>query len=182
MYGDSIAEVLLTEKEIQKRVQQLGREIADNYAGKNLILMGVLKGAFVFLADLARNISIPLEIDFVAISSYGDSRQSSGVVEIAQGLERCLEGRHVLIVEDIVDTGWTLRLSRLTEELYARKAAGVKVCALLDKPSRRRIDVQIDYVGFVIPDKYVVGYGLDCGGLYRNLPFIGVLKEDGPSE
>jgi len=173
----AIAEVLLTEEQITRRVYELGRQISDDYKGKDLVLVGILKGAFVFLADLARGISIPLTIDFVAISSYGVSTKSSGVVRIIKDLDEPVENKHVLLVEDIVDTGWTLKLSYLRENLYAKKAASVRVCVLLDKPSRREADVQLDYVGFVIPNKFVVGYGLDFKGFFRNLPFIGALEE-----
>jgi len=172
-----IAEVILTEDQIARRVRELGQQISDDYRGKDLMLVGVLKGAVVFLADLMRSISIPLTVDFIATSSYGASTKSSGAVRIVKDLDESVENKHVLVVEDIVDTGWTLRLSYLVDNLYARKAASVRVCALLDKPSRRQVDVKLDYVGFVIPDKFVVGYGLDFKGLYRSLPFIGVLKE-----
>ena len=172
-----IAEILFAEDEIAGRVRELGDQISRDYEGKELLLVGVLKGAFVFLSDLARNISIPVSVDFVAVSSYANSTSSSGIVEVTKDLDTKVEGKHVLIVEDIVDTGWTLKMSCLTESLRAGNAASVRVCALLDKPSRRKVDVQVDYVGFVVPDKFVIGYGLDFDGLYRNLPFIGVLKE-----
>lgn len=172
----AIAESLLTEKQIAQRVAELGRQISDDYKGKDLVLVGILKGAFVFLADLVRSISIPVRIDFVSISSYGTSTQSSGVVRIIKDLDEPVENKHVLVVEDIVDTGWTLKLSYLMESLRAKKASSVRVCTLLDKPSRREADVQLDYVGFVIPRKFVVGYGLDFRGLFRNLPFIGALE------
>ncbi len=178
MLATDIAEILLTEDQIARRVRELGQQISDDYRGKDLILVGVLKGAFVFLADLVRNASIPLAVDFVSISSYKASTQSKGIVRVTKDLEENVEGKHVLIVEDIVDTGWTLKMSYLTDNLRARKAAGVRVCTLLDKPSRRRVDVALDYVGFVIPNKFVVGYGLDFKGLYRNLPFIGVLRDE----
>ena len=177
-----IAEILLTPEQIAGRVGELGRQISSDYEGKNLLLVGVLKGAFVFLADLARNISIPLELDFVAISSYRSSTESGGIVQVVKDLDCDVEGKHVLIIEDIVDTGWTLKMSYLADNLYARKAASVRVCTLLDKPERRQVDVELDYVGFVIPNKFVVGYGLDFNGLHRNLPFIGVLKEDAYQE
>ena len=178
----NIAEILLTPEQIAGRVGELGRQISSDYEGKNLLLVGVLKGAFVFLADLARSISIPLELDFISISSYKSSTESGGIVNVVKDLECDVEGKHVLIVEDIVDTGWTLKMSYLADNLYARKAAGVGVCTLLDKPDRRQVAVELDYVGFVIPNKFVVGYGLDFNGLYRNLPFIGVLKEDAYQE
>ena len=177
MVCDDIAEVLISEDAIQARVRQLGREISKDYEGKPLLLVGILKGAAIFLADLVRAIDVPVDYDFVAISSYGSGTQSSGVVELKKDVDAEVAGRHVLIVEDIVDTGWTLRLSYLSERLLARKAAGVRICALLDKPSRRQVDVKIDYRGFVIEDRFVVGYGLDLAGRYRNLPYIGVIRE-----
>lgn len=178
MFADRVPEVHLTAEEIAARVSELGRRISEDYRGKDLLVVGILKGAFVFLADLVRHISIPVAVDFVAISSYGTSTKSSGVVRITRDLDESVENRHVLLVEDIVDTGWTLRLSYLAENLRDRGAASVRVCALLDKPDRRETEVQLDYVGFVIPNKFVVGYGLDFQGLYRNLPFVGVLEEE----
>lgn len=178
MYPCEIAEVLLTEDEIRLRVEALGQEISKDYSGKDLVLVGILKGAFVFLSDLVRHIEIPITIDFVAISSYGQSTKSSGIVKLVKDLDESVENKHVLLVEDIVDTGWTLRLSYIVENLYARKAASVRVCTLLDKPTRRKVEVPLDYIGFEIPDRFVVGYGLDYRGYYRNLPYIGVLNED----
>ena len=175
---DDIAEVLLTEEQIQDRVGELGNEISRDYEGKSLLLVGVLKGSAVFLADLIRAIQLPLDYDFVAVSSYGADTRTSGVVRLLKDLDASIENRHVLIVEDIVDTGWTLRLSYLSENMRARRAASVKVCTLLDKPSRRVVDIGIDYCGFVIEDRFVVGYGLDHKGLYRNLPYVGVLKPE----
>ena len=171
-----IEEILLAEDEIAARVRELGEQISRDYEGKDLLLVGILKGAFVFLSDLVRNISIPVSVDFVALSSYGGGTSSSGIVKVTKDVDVSVEGRHVLVVEDIVDTGWTLKMSYLAENLRAGKAASVRVCTLLDKPNRRQVDIELDYVGFVIPNKFVVGYGLDFNGLYRNLPFIGVLK------
>lgn len=173
---NGVAEVLITEDQLRRRVVELGEEITRDYAGEPLLLVGILKGSAVFLSDLIRAIDMPLDYDFVAISSYGSDSQSSGVVRVLKDTDADMQGRHVLIVEDIVDTGWTLRLSYLQENLAERGAKSVKVCALLDKPCRRRVDVGIDYRGFVIEDVFVVGYGLDYGGKYRNLPYIGVLK------
>jgi len=173
-----IDRILLTGDQIAARVKELGKEISQDYAGKDLVLIGVLKGAAIFLADLLREITIPVDYDFVAISSYGAHTRSSGVVRLLKDLDESVESRHVLVVEDIVDTGWTLRLSYLVENLRSRKAASVRVCTLLDKPSRRQVHVGIDYCGFVIEDAFVVGYGLDYGGKYRNLPFVGVLKAE----
>ncbi|MDH7601970.1 MAG: hypoxanthine phosphoribosyltransferase [Armatimonadota bacterium] len=175
---EDIAEILISEESLQKRVRELGREITNAYGGNSILAIGVLKGAAIFLADLVRAIDLPVDYDFVWLSSYGGGTESSGVVEIRKDVEADVSGRHVLVVEDIVDTGWTLRLSRLTESLLARDAASVRVCALLDKPSRRKVDVVIDYRGFEIEDKFVVGYGLDLAGRYRNLPYVGVLKPE----
>ena len=171
-------EVLLGEEELRARISELGRQITRDYEGKSLLVVGILKGSVVFLADLIRSIDLPLDYDFVAISSYGADTRSSGVVRLLKDLDASIEGQHVLIVEDIVDTGWTLRLSYLAENMKARGAASVKVCALLDKPSRRQVDVGIDYCGFVIDDVFVVGYGLDYNGRYRNLPYVGVVKPE----
>ena len=170
---DSNVEVLLSEERIQARIRELGREITRDYEDQPLLVVGVLKGSVVFLADLIRAIDLPLDYDFVAISSYGADTRSSGVVRLLKDLDTSIEGKHVLIVEDIVDTGWTLRLSYLAENMKARKAASVKVCALLDKPCRRQVDVCVDYRGFVIDDVFAVGYGLDYKGRYRNLPYVG---------
>jgi len=175
---NDIQEVLITEEEIEARVRQLGQQISRDYAGKPLVLVGVLKGAAIFLADLVRQISLPCAYDFAAISSYGADTKSSGLVRLLKDVDLSVEGKHVIIVEDIVDTGWTLRLSYIIESLQDRKAESVRVCALLDKPSRRKIDVGIDYRGFVVPDEFVVGYGLDYKERYRNLPFIGTLKPE----
>lgn len=173
---DDDVEVMIAEDRVRARVGELGEEISRDYAGKPLLVVGVLKGSVIFLADLIRAIDLPLDYDFVAISSYGADTRSSGVVRLLKDLDASIEGRHVLIVEDIVDTGWTLRLSYLAENMRARKAASVKVCALLDKPSRRQVDVGVDYCGFVIEDVFVVGYGLDYDGQYRNLPYVGVVR------
>lgn len=175
---EDIARVLISEKQIRARVRELGKEISGDYEGQDVLLVGILKGSVVFLADLIRAITLPLDFDFVAISSYGADTRSSGVVRLLKDLEASVEDRHVLIVEDIVDTGWTLRLSYLTENMKSRRCASVKVCALLDKPSRRKIDVGIDYCGFAIDDHFVVGYGLDYAGRYRNLPYIGILRDE----
>lgn len=172
-----LAEVLLDQEQIAERVRELGRQISADYQDRDLVLIGVLKGSFVFLSDLVRHMSIPLIVDFVSISSYGSSSSSSGIVRVTKDPDVNVEGKHVVIVEDIVDTGWTLKMSYLAENLRAGKAASVRVCTLLDKPSRRQVDVELDYVGFVVPNRFVVGYGLDYDGLYRNLPFIGILGE-----
>lgn len=175
---DDIAEVLLTEAQIKGRVAELGTQISADYAGKDLMLVCILKGANIFLADLVRQITIPLSYDFVAVSSYGADTKSSGVVRILKDLDESVESKHVLVVEDIVDTGLTLRLSYLLENLRSRRAASVKICTLLDKPARRRMDVPVDYYGFQVEDHFVIGYGLDYAGMYRNLPYIGILKPE----
>jgi hypoxanthine phosphoribosyltransferase len=175
---EDVAQVLLTEGQIAGRVAELGAQISRDYAGKDLMLVCILKGANIFLADLVRQITIPLSYDFVAVSSYGADTKSSGVVRILKDLDESVESKHVLVVEDIVDTGLTLRLSYLLENLRARRAASVKICTLLDKPSRRRVEVPVDYVGFNVEDRFVVGYGLDHAGMYRNLRYIGVLKPE----
>lgn len=165
---------LLSESAIQARVKALGAQIAADYAGKSLVLLCVLKGSFVFAADLARAIDLPLRVEFLGVRSYGDDTRSSGVVQITQDLTRPIAGDHLLIVEDIVDTGLTL--SYLREQLMARMPAAVKVCALLHKPSRTVRPVEIDYLGFTVDDVFVVGYGLDHAEQYRNLPYVGVLR------
>lgn len=166
--------ILLTEEEIRAKVQELGRRISSDYAGKEVLLIGILKGAMIFLADLVREITVPTQFDFMAVSSYGSSSKSSGEVRILKDLEYGVEGRNIIIVEDIVDTGLTLNY--LSENLMSRDPASVKICTLLDKPSRRVEPVEIDYKGFVIRDDFVVGYGLDYSDRYRNFPCIMVLK------
>ncbi|NPV80460.1 MAG: hypoxanthine phosphoribosyltransferase [Firmicutes bacterium] len=168
--------ILVDESDIQKRVRELGEEISRDYAGRDLVIVGILKGALVFMADLVRNIRIPLSIDFVAVSSYGLATKTSGVVRILKDLDAPIEGKHVLVVEDIIDTGLTLHY--LLENLKARKPSSVKICTLLDKPSRREVQITPDYNGFQIPDKFVVGYGLDFGEKYRNLPSVCVLRPE----
>jgi len=167
-------EVLIPAAEIQRKIEELGQQIAREYAGRNPLLIGVLKGACFFLSDLLRAIDIPLSIEFMAISSYGSSTRTSGEVRILKDLDVPIEGRHIIVVEDIVDTGLTL--SYLLANLKSRGAASVKLVALLDKHERRQREVEIDYLGFPIPDHFVVGYGLDFAERYRNLPFIAVLK------
>ncbi|MBN1461549.1 MAG: hypoxanthine phosphoribosyltransferase [Armatimonadetes bacterium] len=171
-----IKEVLISEEQIQQKVRELAEEITRDYGDKNPVLVGVLNGAFVFLADLMRQLEFDCTVDFVAWSSYGKDTSSSGVFRIMKDLETNVESRHVLIVEDIIDTGLTLHY--LLDTVRARKPASVKVVALLDKPSRRRIEATADYLGFQVPDAFVVGYGLDFAQGYRNLPFIGVLKPE----
>jgi hypoxanthine phosphoribosyltransferase len=167
-------EVLIPTEKIKERINELGAEIARDYAGRNPLLIGVLKGACLFLSDLMRAADIPLNVEFIAISSYGAEMRTSGEVRILKDLDVAIEGRHILVVEDIVDTGLTL--SYLLANLKSRGAESVKLAALLDKFERREKEVPIDYLGFQIPDKFVVGYGLDFAERYRNLPFIAVLK------
>ncbi|CAB4688020.1 MAG: hypoxanthine phosphoribosyltransferase [Actinobacteria bacterium] len=171
-----VGEVLIDEERLQARIRELGAEISANYAGRELLLVGVLKGAVFFMADLMRQINVPCEIDFMAISSYGAGADSSGVVRILKDLDINIEDRHVLVVEDIIDSGLTL--SYLVRNLESRGPASVDVCALLTKPERREIDVDVRYVGFEIPNKFVIGYGLDFAERYRNLPYVGVLHDD----
>ncbi|MFQ6016447.1 MAG: hypoxanthine phosphoribosyltransferase [Anaerolineae bacterium] len=175
--ADDVAEVLLTAEEIRAKTVELARQISEDYRGKDLLLVCILKGGMMFLADLIRAIDIPLEIDFMAVSGYGGKRtRFSGVVRILMDLETNIEGRNVLIVEDIIDTGRTLNYIR--QNLKTRRPASLKICTLLDKPARRELDIPLDYVGFTIPDRFVIGYGLDYDEIYRNLPFVGVLKEE----
>ncbi|HUL58759.1 MAG TPA: hypoxanthine phosphoribosyltransferase [Anaeromyxobacteraceae bacterium] len=169
--GATAVDVLLSEERIRARVREIGQQIARDYAGRPLVVVGVLKGSFVFIADLVRAIDLPILVDFIGISSYQGTR-STGVVQITSDLTRPIEGMDVLLVEDIVDTGLTMKY--LLDNLATRKPASVKVCALLEKPSRAKVTVPIDYKGFVIDDVFVVGYGLDWDGRMRNLPFVGV--------
>lgn len=172
---DDIKNVLVTEEELKAKVADLGAQISRDYAGKNLLLVSILKGAVVFMADLMRAVSIPCSIDFMVVSSYGGTNtQTTGLVKIVKDLDADLTGKDVLIVEDILDTGVTL--SNLVPMLKMRNPSSVKICAILDKPTRRKADIQPDYEGFQVPDEFVVGYGLDYNEKYRNLPYVGVLK------
>ncbi len=171
---EDISEVLISEEQIRLKVAELGERITRDYQGKNLLLLGTLKGAVPFIADLARTIALPVEIDYMAISSYGNSTQSSGVVRILKDLEGPIDQKHLLIVEDIVDSGLTLHY--LMEVLRQRRPLSLSVCTLLDKGRERVKVVKLDYTGFRIPDRFVVGYGLDYAQRYRNLPYIGILK------
>lgn len=166
-------DTLIETEAIQARVRELGLQISEEYAGKELTLIAVLKGAYVFLADLCRCIDLPLTVEFLGLSSYGDKTETSGVVRITHDLSQPVKERDVLIVEDIVDSGLTMNF--LLENMQTRLPRSVKVCAFLDKPARRRVKVNVDYVGFEIEDRFVIGYGLDYAGRYRNLPFLGVL-------
>ena len=171
-----VERVLISADEIQDRIRGLGRQIDDRYAGKDLLLIAVLKGSVVFVADLMRQITIPHEVDFLATSSYGASTMSSGVVRILKDLNEPIEGRHALLVEDIIDSGHTL--AYLTRLFKARNPASLEVVTLLEKPSRREVDIDLFWTGFSVPDEFVIGYGLDFNQKYRNLPYIGVLKSE----
>lgn len=168
-----LAKILVSEEELDRKTTEIADKISKDYEGKDLFMIGILKGGVVFASDLIKKIKVPMEIDFMAVSSYGKESETSGVVTLKKDVDRMLLNKDVLIVEDIVDSGFTMAyLKRL---LADRKAASVKICTLLNKPSRRRVDVDIDYYGFEIPDEFVVGYGLDYDEKYRNLPYIGVL-------
>ena len=172
-----IEKVLYSKEEIALKVKEIGKRITDAYQpGDEIVIIGVLKGANVFLGDLIREINLPVYIDFMAVSSYGSSTESSGVVRILKDLDLDVEGKHILIIEDIVDTGLTLKY--LTENIKSRKIASLKICTLLDKPKRRKCDLNIDFIGFEIPDEFIVGYGIDYAEKYRNLPYIAILKKD----
>ena len=167
-------EVLLSEEEVNKRIREIGDQISRDYAGKQVHLVCVLKGGSFFMCELAKRITVPVSIDFMSVSSYGGDTKSSGVVRIVKNLDESLTGKHVLVVEDIVDSGRTL--SYLLDMLRDRGPEDVRLCTLLDKPDRRVVDVKVDYTGFEIPDEFVVGYGLDYDQRYRNLPYIGVIE------
>lgn len=168
-------EIIISEKEIQKKVKELAKKVSSDYRGKDLVLVCVLKGAVVFLSDLLRNLKVPTQIDFIGTSSYGVDTKFSGVVKITKDLDSSVESKHILIVEDIVDTGLTLQY--LINNLKSRNVASLRVCALLSKPSARKIEVKIDYLGFTIEDKFVVGYGLDWEEKYRNVPYLFALTD-----
>lgn len=168
--------VLLTEEEVDEKIKQLGLKISEDYADRSVHLICVLKGGAFFMCELAKRITVPVSMDFMSVSSYGNGTATSGAVKIIKDLDEPIEDKDVLIVEDIIDSGTTLHY--LTEILYKRKPASIRICTLLDKPERRTADVKVDYVGFNIPDEFVVGYGLDYAQKYRNLPYIGVVEVD----
>ena len=172
----AVGEILIDSDGLRARIAELGEEISAHYAGQDLLLIGVLKGAVFFMADLMRHLTVPCEVDFMAISSYGAQTDSSGVVRILKDLDINIEGRNVLVVEDIIDSGLTLSYLRRT--LGARKPASLEICTLLTKPERREVEVPVRYVGFEIPNRFVIGYGLDFAERYRNLPYVGVLSDD----
>ncbi|NLL69964.1 MAG: hypoxanthine phosphoribosyltransferase [Epulopiscium sp.] len=171
-----IAEVLVTEEQLAKKVEELGKQISKDYEGEEITVIGILKGSNIFLGDLVRKITVPVYLDFMVVSSYGNSAQTSGVVRILKDLDDDIEGKNVLIVEDIIDTGLTL--AYLKHNLLRRNPKSLKICTLLDKPARREVDLSIDYKGFDIPDEFIVGYGIDYAERYRNLPFVGILKRE----
>ncbi|MBQ5973636.1 MAG: hypoxanthine phosphoribosyltransferase [Oscillospiraceae bacterium] len=171
-----VERILLSEEQIKKRVADIGREISLDYQGRKPLLVSVLKGSVVFMADLMREITVDCDIDFMSVSSYGKGQKTTGVVRILKDLDHDINGRHVIVVEDILDSGLTL--SYILELLKTRGAASIRLCTLLDKPDRRKVSVAVDYSGFTVPDEFVVGYGLDYAELYRNLPYIGVLKPE----
>lgn len=173
---EDILKILITEQEIAARVQELGARISEDYRDKNLLLISVLKGSVAFMADLMRAIDVNARIDFMSVSSYGAGTRSSGVVKIVKDLDMPIAGFDVLIVEDILDSGMTL--SYISELLQARDPASIRICTLLDKPERRKADIAADYIGFEVPDEFVVGYGLDFDEKYRNLPYVGILKPE----
>jgi hypoxanthine phosphoribosyltransferase len=170
----AVGEILVSPEQLQRRIAELGDEVNRDYEGRDLVMVGVLKGAVVFIADLMRQLTVPCEVDFMAVSSYGSDTDSSGVVRILKDLDASIEGRDVLIVEDIIDSGLTLHY--LMRNLRARNPRSLEVCALLTKPERRRVDLPIRYVGFEIPNRFVIGYGLDHGQRYRNLGFVAALQ------
>ena len=171
-----IKKVLLTEEQILNRVREIGKDISKDYEGKNLLVVGILKGSVLFASDLIKNITIPCEIDFMAVSSYGNSSETTGVVRILKDLDHSIEGKDIIIVEDIIDSGITL--DYLLKYLKARKANSIEIVTLLTKPARRKVDIEVKYCGFEVPDEFLVGYGLDYAEKYRNLPYVGILKEE----
>ena len=176
MLEKDIQEVLFSEEQLSSRVNEIARQITQDYHGKEIVLISVLRGSFVFMADLCRRIDLPCTVDFMAVSSYGSGTSSTGQVQITKDLSSDIAGKHIIVVEDILDSGNTL--SYLLKLLAQRKPASIRLCTLLDKPERRKVDIRPDYVGAVVPDEFIVGYGLDYAEKYRNLPFIGVLKPE----
>ncbi len=171
---NDVEKILISEAELDTKNADLGKQITQDYKGKEILVVGILKGSSIFMSDLIREIDLPLQIDYMVVSSYGTSTESSGVVRIVKDLQHSIEGKHVLIVEDIVDTGLTL--AYIQEILKGRGPASVKICTLLDKPARRKKNIELDYIGFEVPDEFIVGYGIDYAEHYRNLPFVGALK------
>ena len=176
MMVNDVQEILLSEEKIDLKIKELGKLISEEYDGKDLLVIGVLKGSVIFVSDLVRNISIPCEIDFMSVSSYGASSESSGVVRILKDLDQDIEGKNVIIAEDIIDSGITL--DYLVDFLKASKPKSIEIVTLLSKPARRKVDINVKYIGFEVPDEFLVGYGLDYANRYRNLPFVGILKRE----
>ena len=174
MLEQDVDQVLITEQQLDERIKEMGHQIAEDYQGEPLTIVGILKGAVIFFADLARAIDLPLQMDFMSVSTYGSGTTSSGVVKIIKDLDADVTGRHILLVEDIIDTGITL--AYLKEYLSNRGARSVKICTLLDKPTRREKAVHVDYIGFTMPDEFLIGYGVDYAENYRNLPYVASLK------
>lgn len=173
---NDIEKILISEEELDAKTSELAKKISEDFKGQELILIGILKGGVVFASDIIKKINIPMEIEFMAVSSYGKESETSGVVTLKKDIDTSLAGKNVIVVEDIVDSGYTMKY--LKKLLMDRHAESVKICTLLSKPSRRRVDIDLDYVGFEVPDEFVVGYGLDFDEKYRNLPFVGVLKRE----
>lgn len=171
-----IKSILISEEEVQERIKELGIEVTEDYKDKDLMIVGILKGAVVFMSELCKRIDLPIDMDFMSVSSYGKSSESTGEVKINKDLDGSVQGKDILIVEDIIDTGLTL--SYLTDNLKKRGASSVKIITLLDKPGRRNIEVKVDYLGFEVPNEFIVGYGLDYAEMYRNLPYVAALKEE----
>ncbi len=176
MKTKDVEKILITKEQLAKRIEELGKKISEDYSGKKILAVGILKGSVVFLSDLIRSIESEVSIDFMTVSSYGNSSQSSGTLTIKKDLDTDISGKDVLIVEDIIDSGVTL--SKLKEELEKRNPASLKICTLLNKPERRTVEVDVDYIGFDIPNEFIIGYGLDYAEKYRDLPFVGVLKRE----
>ncbi len=179
-FQDEFEQILLTEEEINQKVKSLGVQLTEDYRDKNPLLVGVLRGCVTFMADLMREIEVPVELDFLSVASYGQSAFTSGVVRVLKDLSEDVDGRHVILIEDIVDSGLTLNY--LINYLNGRNPASIATCVLLDKPYRREVDVKADYVGFEVPDKFLVGYGLDYAQKYRNLPYVATLKDNAIEE
>ena len=175
-YADDIEKVLISENELADIVKRLGKQISEDYRDKNLLMVSILKGSVIFMADLMRAIDIPCSIDFMAVSTYGDKTKSSGVVRILKDLDQSIEGKDILIVEDILDSGKTLNY--IQELLLARNPNSIRICTLFDKPERREVDLYAEYIGAQVPNEFIVGYGLDYAQYYRNVPYVGVLKEE----
>jgi hypoxanthine phosphoribosyltransferase len=173
---NDMKKILLTEEQIEKKVTELAKRITEDYAGKKLLAVVILKGSFIFAADLIRKIDLPVEVDFMVVSSYGSGTETSGIVKIIKDLNESIAEKDVLIIEDIMDSGVTL--SNLVEVLKTRQPSSMEICALLNKPERRKAEVDVKYIGYDIPDEFIVGYGLDFSEKYRNLPYIGVIKEE----